>query len=204
MRDMRPGCRGFWCWRWGGGEEGERGMQPCGNKRAFSWRVGLLFRAPSAFERALIYVSWVLDSHYAGRRLTGCHRCYGRASPRAKNTGVECECISSGFPDASVSSPLWGHITVAGGARGPIRRSRKLVGGNRCWWWARQQSSWHGHGCACYHPHGYTVGARGGERRGVHGCGHPVGLDHRRVMDDVRRSGVQGLRVIGALLLWGY
>lgn len=44
---------------------------------------------------------------------------------------------------AALSSPLWGHVAVAGCARGPIRWHRDLVGGNRRWWWSCQQGSWH-------------------------------------------------------------
>lgn len=36
-----------------------------------------------------------LDSHYAGRRVTGCRHWQSRSKPIAKNTGVECECIST-------------------------------------------------------------------------------------------------------------
>lgn len=140
---------------------------------------------------------------------------------------------------AALSSPLWGHVAVAGCARGPIRWHRDLVGGNRRWWWSCQQgswhnkstthkfnqiplgirsqsllypqriptlklTSWHGHGGACYHSHGHTVVAGRRDGRGVHGCGHPVWLDHSRVMDDMRRRSIQWLCVVSALLLWRY
>jgi len=60
----------------------------------------------------------------------------------------------------------------------------------------------HGHGGPGHHPHGNaTVGAGLRDGRGVHGCRHAVGLDHRRVVDDVGGRGIQRLRVIGALLL---
>lgn len=50
---------------------------------------------PLSLWMGLFLCSWVLDSHYAGRRVTGGRRWQGRSSPIAKNTGVECECISA-------------------------------------------------------------------------------------------------------------
>lgn len=61
--------------------------------RGVMW-MGLYF-APLSLWMGLILCSWVLDSHYAGRRVTGGRRWQGRSSPIAKNTGVECECIST-------------------------------------------------------------------------------------------------------------
>lgn len=54
-----------------------------------------LFFTPLAVWMGLFLCSWVLDSHYAGRRVTVGRHWQGRSSPIAKNTGVECECIIS-------------------------------------------------------------------------------------------------------------
>lgn len=59
----------------------------------------------------------------------------------------------------------------------------------------------HGHGGASYHPHGNAVVASGGDMRGIHGCRHPIWLDHGCVMDNMRRRRIQRLCVVGALLL---
>lgn len=137
------------------------------------WNADLKGSGGWAYSSPLSIFKWacslVLDSHYAGRRVIGCRRCQSRSSPRAKNTGVECECISNIFLPAkrttciniktlmttdffslycyihdtymSLSSPLRGHIAVAGCARRPICRHRDWMGGNRHWRWSCQQSS---------------------------------------------------------------
>lgn len=58
---------------------------------------GPILLPPSPVWMGLFLCSCVLDSHYAGRRVTGCRHWQNRSSPRAKNTGVECECISTAF-----------------------------------------------------------------------------------------------------------
>lgn len=62
---------------------------------------------PLLSKMGLFLCSWVfLDSHYAGRRVTGCRRWQRRSSPIAKNTGVECECISTIFGPAERTTKI--------------------------------------------------------------------------------------------------
>lgn len=63
-------------------------------------------------------------------------------------------------------------------------------------------TSWHRHGSSSYHSHGDSVRAGRGNGRGIHGCWHAIGLDHRCMMNDMRRCCIKGLCVISALLLW--
>lgn len=66
-----------------------------------------LFFTPSYPKWASFYVvGFFLDSHYAGRRVTGCRRWQRRSSPIAKNTGVECECISTIFGPAERTTKI--------------------------------------------------------------------------------------------------
>lgn len=81
------GCRGA-------GAGGWHGMQPYSIERG---RGGWAYSSPPPIQMGLFLCSWVLDSHYAGRRVIGCRHRQCRSSPTAKNTGVECECISTIF-----------------------------------------------------------------------------------------------------------
>lgn len=65
-------------------------------------------------------------------------------------------------------------------------------------------TSWHGHGGAGYHPHGDTIVASRGDGRGIHGCRHPIWLDHSCVMDNMRRCSIERLCVVSTLLLRWY
>lgn len=69
------------------------------NAALFHWggAWGWAYSSPPPIQMSLFLWSWVLDSHYAGRRVTGCRHWQRRPSPIAKNTGVECECISAIF-----------------------------------------------------------------------------------------------------------
>lgn len=86
-----------WCWQGLEGKGGECSLVDIRGRKGGVYMGPYPSKPPPCCNGALIYVSWVLDSHYAGRRLSGCRRCEGRPLPRAKNTGVECECISNAF-----------------------------------------------------------------------------------------------------------
>lgn len=95
------------------------GMQPYSIERGHG---GWAYSSPPPIPKmGLFLCSWVLDSHYAGRRVTGCRRWRGRSSPRAINTGVECECIST---------ILW---------RFPLFTT---VGGHSCSWVCQEVDMW--------------------------------------------------------------
>lgn len=151
------GCRGA-----GAGGDWCR-MQPYSIKRGW-W--GLAYSSPPlSLWIGLFLCSWVLDSHYAGRRVTG-GSWQSSSSPIAKNIGVESECICTvPWPAERVtlfrtacalselysaphviltipSSPLRGNIAVAGCARRPVGGHGHWVGGNRSWWRGCQQGPW--------------------------------------------------------------
>lgn len=102
--------------------------------------------------------------------------------------------------DGLQALPVRGHVAVRRGSLGPVCGHGDRVCPDCSVLGCGQQGTCrHGHGSACHHAHGHTIGPGGSNRSWVDGGGNAVGLDNCGVVDDMGLGGIHGLCVVGSL-----